>query len=296
MPLLLSLCCISEKLKARGVAFQTMTVKSFLSKRRYDALRLIGDRIAHNLSVCLATIKHCEATGIDGYRFSSSMFPLIDHEAVLQDSEAILARPDITAGLEAIKTHIASSPLRFSSHPSPYVTLTSDIESAVANSISDLNRHGWFFDQVGLPRTVSCPINIHIRKDGEPTKLRDTFLSNAERLSDSALSRLVLENNDNARGTWHTQALVKHFGHIFPITFDTLHHSLLSGDFSATDAFLMAKETWRNTQPIFHYSEGIAGGRNHADYATSLPFRSDCLWDVELKMKDYAIDAMRAMV
>jgi hypothetical protein len=55
----------------------------------------------------------------------------------------------------------------------------------------------------------------------------------------------------------------------------------------------MAYSTW-STIPLFHYSEGVNGTRKHADYANLLPedYGKEVFWDVEVKMKDYAISQM----
>ena len=61
--------------------------------------------------------------------------------------------------------------------------------------------------------------------------------------------------------------------------------------------FDLAYNSW-NTVPIFHYSEGVNGTRKHADWPTGRPntFDKDAYWDVELKMKDYAVLKILEMV
>ena len=115
------------------------------------------------------------------------------------------------------------------------------------------------------------------------------FINNFERLSDSVKSRLVLENNDNVKGVWSVENLIKYFPE-FPITFDTLHHKMLPGNLSEEQAFNAAYDTWK-FEPIFHYSEGKDNTRAHKDMADNLPpnYGRNVIWDVELKGKDYAI-------
>ena len=155
--------------------------------------------------------------------------------------------------------------------------------------ISDL------FDLIGLPRNYESPLNIHCRQDGDPKEVSDSFLKNFDKLPDNVKNRLVLEVNDNKEGTWTISNLCRYFNQRIgiPITFDNLHHSFCHGGLSEREAFDMALTTW-NTEPVFHYSEGVGGSRKHADYATSLPnsYGKNIFWDVELKAKDLAIFQM----
>ena len=128
-------------------------------------------------------------------------------------------------------------------------------------------------------------------KDDNPDEISSRFFNVYNQLSDSIRKRLVLENNDNANGVWSIKNLYHYYYKTsgIPITFDTLHHSILHDNLSEEDAFNLAYETW-NTTPIFHYSEGKNNTRAHEHMATNLPpTYKDVYWDVELKGKDYAI-------
>ena len=116
-------------------------------------------------------------------------------------------------------------------------------------------------------------------------------MKNFELLSESVRSRLVLENNDNAKGVWSVENLYNYYHpYNIPITFDTLHHSILPGNLSEEEAFNLSYSTW-DCAPLFHYSEGKDGTRAHKDMADHLPprYNESVFWDVELKGKDWAI-------
>lgn len=187
---------------------------------------------------------------------------------------------------------IANSNIRISAHPSEYISLTSLEDRVVNNSILDLELHSMIFDLLKLPNDYRSPLNIHCRQDGDPEVISSRFMSNFARLSKGVRNRLVLENNDNAKGVWSIKRLydIFHLRHGIPVTFDILHHRMLSGGLQEQEAFELAYSTW-NTTPLFHYSEGIDGTRKHADYATELPnsYGKDVYWDCELKMKCWAI-------
>ena len=288
----LALCCISNELADRGIKFQTMTYSRFSSLPRIQALATLSDRILNNFKVTHKTIKHCIATGIKGYRLSSSITPLLNHPDMRMTLDQLPNFDAIADEIDATAKTIANNDIRISAHPSEYISLTSKEDRVIDNSILDLEMHAMIFDLLGLPNDYRSPLNIHCRQDGDQEEISSRFMLNFARLSSSVRNRLVLENNDNAKGVWSIKNLynIFHLRHGIPITFDNLHHKMLSGDMSEQSAFELAYSTWPTT-PLFHYSEGIGDTRNHADYAVSTPnsYGKQVYFDVELKAKDWAI-------
>ena len=148
------------------------------------------------------------------------------------------------------------------------------------------------------PQDYRSPLNIHVRQDGSPQEIADKVLSVYDSLPDNIRKRLVLENNDNANGTWGIKNLIKYFynSRSIPITYDCLHHSILHDDLTPKQAFHLAYDTWP-TVPLFHYSEGVDGTRKHADMPVSTPTDYGCevYWDAELKNKCQAIFEIRRL-
>jgi UV DNA damage endonuclease len=288
----LALCCISNELADRGIKFQTMTYSRFSSLPRIQALTTLSERILNNFQVTHRTIKHCIATGIKGYRLSSSITPLLNHPDMQMTLDQLPNFDVIADEIDATAKTIANNDIRISAHPSEYISLTSKEDRVINNSILDLEMHAMIFDLLQLPCDYRSPLNIHCRQDGDPEDISSRFMHNFNKLSSSVRNRLVLENNDNAKGVWSIKNLynIFHLRHGIPITFDNLHHKMLSGDLSEQEAFELAYSTWPTT-PLFHYSEGIGNTRNHADYAVDIPQSYDKMvyWDCELKMKDWAI-------
>lgn len=287
----LSLCCISNILSERGIKFRTMTYKSFCSKPREESLQKLSEIIRNNFRVSRQTIQHCYDSGIRGYRISSDLTPIITHPDVNLSLEELPDFSLIQYEINELKKVIRDTKIRVSAHPSEYITLTSENPTAINNSIVDLESHANLFDRLELQQNYESPLNIHIRKEGEPNFLSQEFMKNFEKLSNSVKSRLVLENNDTGT-TWTVSNLKKYFFDPYgiPVTFDNLHHEFLNNNQSYSDAFYEAKSTW-NTTPIFHYSEGKNNTRAHADMPIQSPisFNENILWEVELKNKDYAI-------
>ena len=292
MNLQLSLCCISSILQAEGYKFRTMTYKSFSSKSRDESLEKLSDIIRNNFFVTEKIIRHCAANNISGYRISSDLCPVIKHPDVMLSLEELPNYNLIEEQINNVSLAIKETNIRVSAHPSEYITLTSEDDIKIKHSLVDLEFHGEIFDRLGLSRTHYNPLNIHVRKEGDPDELCNIFMKNFERLSDGIKSRLVLENNDTGN-TWDVATLKKYFykDNNIPITFDNLHHKMLNKGVSEFDAFLDAYETWGDIIPVFHYSEGKDNGRAHKDMADYLPenFGKNVLFDVELKSKDIAI-------
>ncbi len=288
----LALCCISNELADRGIKFQTMTYSRFSSMPRVQAMTTLSERILNNFRVTHQTIKHCIATGIKGYRLSSSITPLLNHPDMRMTLDQLPNFDAIVDEIDATAKTIANNDIRVSAHPSEYISLTSKEERVIDNSILDLEMHAMIFDLLGLPNDYRSPLNIHCRQDGDQEEISSRFMLNFNKLSASVRNRLVLENNDNAKGVWSIKNLynIFHCRYGIPITFDNLHHKMLSGDMSEQDAFMLAYSTWPTT-PLFHYSEGVGDTRNHADYAVSTPnsYGKQVYFDVELKAKDWAI-------
>jgi UV DNA damage endonuclease len=269
-----------------------MTYARFSALPKAEAMSVLSKRILNNFKVTHETIKHCIATGIAGYRLSSTITPLLNHPDMML---SITDMPDINEILDEIDSTantIENSNIRISAHPSEYISLTSLEDRVINNSILDLEMHAMIFDLLRLPNDYRSPLNIHCRKDGNVEEISSRFMSNFARLSKSVRNRLVLENNDNAKGVWSVKRLhdIFYMRHGIPVTFDNLHHKMLPGDLSEQEAFELAYSTWPTT-PLFHYSEGIGNTRNHADYAVDTPqsYGKDVYWDCELKQKCWAI-------
>jgi UV DNA damage endonuclease len=268
-----------------------MTYKSFNSKPREESLLKLSSIIQNNFRTTRDIIHHCKKSGIKGYRLSSDLTPVLNHPDVNLSLEELPEYKLIQYQINELKKAIKETGIKVSAHPSEYITLTSEDPKAIQNSITDLETHADIFDRLDLPQSYEAPLNIHVRKDGDPIDISNRFILNYNKLSSAVRKRLVLENNDNANGIWSVKNLHTYFYQTngIPVTFDTLHHKILPDNLTEEEAFNLAYETW-NTTPIFHYSEGKNNTRAHEHMAQFLPpTYKEVYWDVELKNKDYAI-------
>ena len=298
----LSLCCQSMKLHEEGTRFRTMTVTQFKKKPLHESLDVLCHRIRENFVTLKATVDLCKIMNLAGLRIGSDLIPVINHPDLNLEFNKLPMQDEMMHAIGEAKKAMKLSGLRFSAHPSEFISLTSDNPKVVANSIRDLIAHALVFQLLDLPESHEAPFNIHIRKDGDPELIYQNVIRSLKQCPACVTKRLVFENNDNRKGVWSVKNLIKYF-HAragVPITYDNLHHEMLSDGLTHGEAFAAAHATWSGVVPIFHYSEGIDDTRKHADYAQSLPvdYGLPVVWEVELKAKDKAIKRMlkKAMV
>jgi len=292
-----SLCCISNQLGRSGYKFQKMTYTRFKALPKNEAIKILSERILNNFVVTQKTIEHCVNLGLEGYRLSSDITPVINHPDVDIKLEDLPNFDAINSVIKYTKNLIKASGIRITAHPSEFISLTSENPSVIANSFRDLISHADIFDRYELNQDYYNCLNIHCRQEGNPVEISQRFINNYNRLPDNVKKRLVVEVNDNKNGVWTVKNLYNYFylAAGIPVTFDTLHHSFCNTGETDEEAFDLAHRSWPVT-PVFHYSEGIGTTRNHADYAKSKPknFGKDVIWDIELKGKDDAIIQMLA--
>ena len=113
-----SLCCISNQLGRKGIKFQKMTYTRFKSLPKAEAISTLSKRTLNNFVVTHKTIEHCIKIGLEGYRVTSDVTPVINHPEVQLQLEDL---PDFDAINNTIKETsnlIATSGIRVTAHPS----------------------------------------------------------------------------------------------------------------------------------------------------------------------------------
>jgi UV DNA damage endonuclease len=291
----LGYCCINLTLQESS----KITINRGMVKRTF-----IDKGIIYASELALANVKDLEKiinwnheNGILMYRMSSDMFPWCS-EYEIKDL------PDYSEILEIMKRigdFVKSVGQRLTFHPSPYSVLASEKENVVNNAIKEINQHGEMMDMLGLDRTPFYPINIHINTT-KPTKedAANRFCENFKRLSDSAKSRLVVENDDKI--SQFTVKDLKEMVHDkigIPVTFDYLHNKCNPYTESENEALSLALSTWpENIPAITHYSDSK---KIYEDESSKLLAHTDWIWnnvetyglkfdiEIEVKMKEKAL-------
>jgi UV DNA damage endonuclease len=294
------LCCISLKLKEQDIGHQTMTFKRFNSLPREESLTILGDRIFNNLVTTRKTIEFCGQNNYV-YRVSSDIFPLITYDAANVSLEDLPNHDEIQDEFDNIAQTITNTNVRVSCHPSEFNSLSSLSDKVVEKTITELNFYSSFFDRIGLPANTLSPMNLHVHNNnGTREEISHRFYQNFKKLDENCQARLTIENDDKLN-CWSVRELVDIFHPItrIPICFDYLHHKCHPNNLTEVEAINMCYDTWQ-TRPLFHYSESRIGNnpRAHADYAEN-PFNNyglDFDVDMELKMKDYAIEKYKHII
>jgi UV DNA damage endonuclease len=226
-----------------------------------------------NVRNLIEIIKWNEQNGFKVYRMSSDMFPW-------QSEYEFKDLPDfrkISVLLRGAGNLALKYGQRLSFHPGPFNVLGSPNEDLVQKTIKELNQHSEIMDIMGLPKSHLYPINIHCNGVyGDKNATLSRWANNYLKLSESAQSRLVVENDD--KGSMYSVKDL--YDGIFtkvkvPITFDYHHHRFNSSGLSEKEAFELAMSTWKyhKVRPLFHYSSCRKTFENfeskavaHADY------------------------------
>lgn len=297
------LVCISNTLRDKDpeMAFKTMTRTQFLKMERRAAVFELSSRILHNLNVTYETLKQCFELGIQHYRISCKLFPLMTEPNLKLNVAEFLNCEKIIQRLSDIGSLAKQLGISMSCHPDQFVVLGSNSDDICNKSIVELNFHAWVMDSMGLPQNYSAPINIHpsLSKFESPEKFVDKFIRNFFQCDVGVRNRMVIENED--KGFWSCGNLYKYFhaymknnyNFHFPLTLDNLHDACnptkneVGEIIPYKDHYFKFYSTW-NVVPVFHWSEGIGKTKNHADNITSIPadFGLDCIYECEVKNKD----------
>jgi len=312
------LVCISEILKAqdKSLAFKKITRKRFSELENSElgsGLKVLEERILHNLQLTEKIIRHCAKNSISHYRLSSALFPLITDPTLKLQLQKLSNYKDIRNQCEVIGNVAKDLNISLSIHPDQFNVLASEKPSVVKKTINELNFHAKVLDMMGLPQDYSVPINIHpslsVKNDTEENfrKLVDRFYDAFSKCDTGVRNRLVIENED--KGSWNCANLFMYFynycgtkhNHFFPLTYDNLHDHCNPSIFQNNQITIQQNieafsQTWpKSFVPVFHWSWGCKDKkRSHADYAEELPVEHDreLKWEVEVKAKDKAIFKM----
>lgn len=308
----LGLVCISEILKDKKIAFQTMTRKRFNELDRTKAIAELSSKILNNARVTGQVIVHCASVGISHYRVSSSLFPLITDETLNLSYTDLPDLDSIRAVLAFAGNHARKVNVTLSSHPDQFNVLASYRQDVVDKTIKELNHQAWVLDQMDCIQDYSSPMCLHVNKSPDfdvetISEYVDRFMANLNKCDAGVRNRIVVENEDN--GYWNCENLYNAFGKLLPCVYDNLHDSInpspiyenvedavssqTAEDYKYIDIF---KSTWTqfgHYTPVMHWSEGINGSKSHTDYFTKnfnmIAKHTDCIWEAEVKAKDKAI-------
>ena len=289
-------CCIPLGCNEGKRKKDHITVNRGMVRKTFDAkgLPYVSELVILNLQDTLKVLDWNIQNNILVYRLSSDSFPWMS-EYKFQDLPNF---SKIERLMIQIGNKIKSNNLRCSYHPGPFNVLASENPSVVTKTISELDKHAELMDLMQLDRSTYYPINIHINTT-KPTRelAAQRFCDNFHLLSESAKSRLTIENDDspNQYSVSKLYNLV-HKQIDIPIVFDQHHFNYGEQDQTMEEALNLAISTWK-TKAITHMSspktiedpKGLVTA--HADYIYEKieTFGLDFDCEIEAKAKDLAV-------
>ncbi len=291
----LGYCCINMSLRPKRISVNNSCIRRTYDERGMAYVSQLALTNARNL---IEIIKWNEQNGFKVYRMSSDMIPW-QSEYEIKDLPDYRKLSTLLRGAGNLALKYGQ---RLSFHPGPFNVLGSPNEDLVRKTIKELNQHSEIMDLMGLPKSYLYPINIHCNGVyGDKNATLSRWASNYLKLSDSAQSRVVVENDDKA-SMYSVKDL---YDNIFtkikvPITFDYHHHRFNNGGLTEKEAFELAATTWKyhKIKPLFHYSSCRKTFENfeakavaHADYIYEKINDYGHIIDIEVecKMKEIAV-------
>jgi len=288
----LGYACINMSLGKNVTTNRSMVKRTFNEK----GLDYVSELALANSKDVLKILVWNKNNNIKFFRLSSALVPWGDG----LDLTTLKDYDEISIALRRAGDYAKANGIRITSHPGPFVVLTSPKENVVEAAIKDLELHGKIFDLLGLSQTPYNKINIHCNGVyGDKLSAMDRFCENYLRLSDSVKKRLTVENDDKATMYNVKDLMYIHNKINIPIVFDYHHHTFNTGDLTEEEALKLAIATWGDITPVVHYSESKAlheennklKPQAHSDYIKSLPNTYGLNVDimVEAKAKELAI-------
>jgi len=283
----LGYACINMTMGKKVTTNRAMVKRTFQTK----GLDYVSELALANAKDIIKILEWNRMNGIKFFRLSSALIPWGDHIDITQLKDYKEIKSELKKAGDFAKFHN----MRITSHPGPFVVLTSPKEEVVTNAIADLELHAKVFDMMGLSKTPYNKINIHCNGVyGDKQSAMDRFCKNFKRLSSSVRSRLTVENDDKATMYSVLDLMYIHQKIGIPIVFDYHHHKFCTGGLTEEEAMKLAASTWPDgITPIVHYSEPKEGNKPqaHADYIKQIPdtYGVDVDIMVEAKAKELAI-------
>lgn len=288
----LGYACINMSLGKNVTTNRSMVKRTFNEK----GLDYVSELALANSKDVLKILVWNKNNNIKFFRLSSALVPWGDG----LDLTTLKDYDEISTALRRAGDYAKANDIRITSHPGPFVVLTSPKENVVEAAIKDLELHGKIFDMMGLSQTPYNKINIHCNGVyGDKLSAMNRFCENYLKLSNSVKNRLTVENDDKATMYNVKDLMYIHNKINIPIVFDYHHHLFNTGDLSEEEALNLASTTWGSITPVVHYSESKAlheensklKPQAHSDYIKSLPntYGLDVDIMVEAKAKELAI-------
>eukprot|EP01029_Cantina_marsupialis_P005334 TRINITY_DN157675_c1_g2_i1.p1 TRINITY_DN157675_c1_g2~~TRINITY_DN157675_c1_g2_i1.p1 ORF type:complete len:290 (-),score=30.84 TRINITY_DN157675_c1_g2_i1:210-1079(-) len=251
----------------------------------------VEKKLLQNSKELIELLEYCKTHNYKTFRLGNSFIPFISHALF---EEQWLEK--LTPILKETKRKISKYNIRITMHPGQYTVLNSPNEQVIQNSLKELERVFWLFDQLGIDNEGTILIHgggVYKDKAQAIERLIKTIEENSW-----LKKRLALENDEknyNANEILNICNFCK-----IPMVFDIYHHSLNKSEFEPKDII----KTWGRKRPKVHLSSlGVGRFGKHGDFIDVDDFielenmfkedtkKIDIM--VEAKYKEEAIEKLR---
>ena len=209
-----------------------------------------GPHLRTSLGHLRLVLDYLDRHDIRMYRMATALAPYASHPELPQFHRQVEECATELAELGALARELD---IRLSTHPGQYTVLNSESDAVRAAAAAELEVQGALFEAMGLgPEAV---VVLHVGgAAGGHVAAGDRFLTGFEQLSETARSRLVLENDDRVFGVGQALGVAERAG--VPLVFDILHHRCHDPDgIDDREALQLALESWPSgVRPKIHFS------------------------------------------
>ena len=219
--------------------------------RSHDARRWqSGPHLSVSLDYLVAILRYCERNDLRMYRMATSLAPYATHPDLPQFHDQIEECSDRLAEVGSLARDLG---IRLSTHPGQYTVLNSEDERVRDLALAEVEAQAELFAAMNLPPESVVVLHVGGAAGGKPRAL-ERFARAAERLSERARRRLVVENDDRTFGILEVARLARQAG--LRVVWDAHHHFANDPDgIPDRDALELALSTWPATvRAKVHYS------------------------------------------
>jgi UV DNA damage endonuclease len=282
--------CINRTLNCS--ASSTFRLKSYSEARLKTSTK-------KNLDCLLKILKFNLENRLFFFRISSDLVPFASHPV-----NKFRWQEYFRDKFEGIGEFIVKNRMRISMHPDQFTLINSIKDEIFERSKRELVYHVEVLDLMKLD--TSAKVQIHVGGAyGDKKASMERFVARFNRLPDSVIRRLVIENDDKLYDLNDCLEISEDIQ--IPVVFDVFHHKLnKSASQTLKESFSYIAKSWserRDGVPMVDYSSQEPNGlpRQHSetinleDFGFFLKQTEPFDFDVMLEIKDKEKSAIRAI-
>ena len=279
------------------IKFRTATHRYVSSLKKRDGRAYLTQIARDNAAALGLAVEECSRLGIGAFRVNSAILPLSTHPVSGYRLEEIDPQGIARDGFLRAGRRARELDIRLSFHPDQFVVLSSERADVVAFGQREIEYQNGVAELIGADTIV-----VHGGSGaGGPAAALERLARGIDGLSDSARSRLALENDDSRFSPELLLPVCRKLG--LPLVYDVHHHRCLPDGLSISEATQRMRESWGNREPFAHLSSPRDGWqardrKPHADFIdpadVPVEWTGRMTVDVEAKQKDRAIGALMA--